>query len=213
VRLREALADTFEAVARYVGDAEFGALTLRYIAAHPPSGYNLNDVGRSLPRFLRGDRLLTGFPFLADLAALEWKISRAFHAELRPPADTTGLGELTEDEWTRLALELQPGVGTVVSRWPVRALWECRDTARERTGMGTGNAECVLVYRHGQLVRLEPTRKEEARALRAVGRGRLLSSALESAARGVVSVSEAAVWPARWQRLGIVSGWRLAGTP
>jgi hypothetical protein len=210
VRLREALADTFEAVARYAGEDAFAALSARYTAAHPPACYNLNDVGRSLPRFLRRDTLAADLPFLPDLAELEWKLSRAFHAEVRPPADTAGLSSLGEEEWSRVVVELQPGVDTIVSRWPVHSLWETRDQGRPQARFEVADGEAVLVYRRGLVVRLELVGKGEARALRAVGRGKRLVAVLETAVRRGISATEAAAWPARWQQLGILSGWRLA---
>lgn len=211
-RLREALADTFEAVLRYVGDDDFTALSARYTAAHPPACYNLNDVGRSLPRFLRSDLLIAERPFLPDLAELEWKISRAFHAELEPPAGTAALGTLGEDEWSRVVLELQPGVATVVSRWPVRALWLASEDAGSQGGGERSGGEAVLVYRRDLVVRLESVSVGEARALGAIRRGRPLSAVLETAVRRGAPATEAAVWPARWQQLGILSGWRLPTT-
>lgn len=211
VRIREALADTFEAVARVAGDHGFTALAARYTAACPPTSYNLNDVGWSLPSFLRADPLAGALPFLPDLADLEWKISRAFHAELSPPADTTGLGTLSDDEWSRVTLELQPGVATVVSRWPVRTLWEARgDAGAARCCAADGDGESVLVYRRDLAVRLDLSNKIEVGALRAVARRRPLAVVLEHAVRRGVAVGEAAAWPARWQQLGLLAGWGVA---
>jgi hypothetical protein len=211
VRLCEALADTFEAVARFAGEEGFAALAARYTAACPPACYNLNDVGRSLPAFLRADPLARALPFLPDLAELEWKIARAFHAELQPPADTTGLGALRADEWSRVTLALQPGVATVVSRWPLRTLWEARGDARAaRRCYAGGHGESVLVYRRDLVVRLDLTNKNEVRALRAIARGRPLAVVLEHAVGRGMAAGDAAAWPARWQHLGLLAGWELA---
>jgi len=207
VRLHEALADTFEAVARYCGDTEFGALARRYTAAFPPKCYNLNDVGRSFARFLRTDRLIHDLPFLADLADLEWKISRAFHAGLLPPADTAALAELTEDQWARVRLELQPGVGTVLSSFPIRSLWAARNSASPPTQLTAAGAEQVLVYRRNLTVRLELADRHEIRAVRALGRRVPLAVVLEAALRRGAPPKEVGAWPGHWQRLGILAGW------
>ncbi len=213
-RLREALADTFEAVARFAGEEGFAALAARYTAACPPAAYNLNDIGRSLPGFLRADPLARALPFLPDLAELEWKISRAFHAALLPPADTARLGALSDDEWRRVTLELQPGVAALVSRWPVRALWEARHDAHAPSCSNAGaDGENVLVYRRDLIVRLELADKDEVGALRAVARGKPLTAVLEQAVRRGVAAGEAAAWPARWQQLGLLSGWGVADAP
>jgi len=89
--------------------------------------------------------------------------------------------------------ELQPGVATVVSRWPIRTLWEARgDAGTGRCDAADGNGESVLVYRRDTVVRLDLTDKAEVSALRAVARASPLAAVLEHAVgRGVPAVEAA----------------------
>lgn len=80
--LQEALYDTFDAIARILGDDDFLDLSARYIASHPSKSYNLSDYGEEFSAYLRTS---SGFPnalFLSELARFEWEIKNLFHAPL-----------------------------------------------------------------------------------------------------------------------------------
>ena len=203
-RLREALADVYEAVAAIVGHDQFRELTYRYAAKYRPSSYNLNDAGAQLPRYLVGDPLTARRPYLPALALLEWKMAGAFHAATLPRLDPAVLAEQTEDEWGRATLALQPSVAVVISRWPVLSLWECHDKPSSSVDVDA-RAECVLVYRSELVVRLEVVPRAEATALRALQHGRRLSDVLEHAAAAGTGERQVGDWFARWQSLGLIA--------
>lgn len=206
-RLREALADTFEAVARVTGDEAFTALAARYVRAHPPSSYNLNDAGASLASYLRDDPLTLDLAFLPDLAELEWKIAAAFHAPWLPPLDLTALAGWVEDDWACARLRLQPSVGVVRSSWPLQTLWQSRPASRAELDVAlAARAENVVVYRHDLIVRLELVTGPEATALTAVLGGGALMDVLAAAAANGAADAEIASWFAHWQALGIIAG-------
>jgi len=208
-RIREALADTFEAIAWLVGDDAFTELCMRYAAARRPASYNLNDAGAALPRHLVYDPLTRHYPFLPALALLEWKLATAFHAATLPSLEPSTLAEWSNDEWEQATVVLQPSVAAIVSRWPLLSLWKLRETPRSETKLElTARAECVLVYRRELVVRLETIPRAEACALRSLQRGRRLADALERAAIGGASEDAVAGWLARWQSLGLLADCR-----
>jgi hypothetical protein len=208
-RIREALVDTYEAVARLVGERAFGELASRYADAHRPRSYNLNDAGVALPRYLRRDPLALEYPFLPDLAALEWRMAAAFHAEQVPSVRISDLASWSEDDWSEATVELGPSVGIVTSRWPVLSLWELRELPRdERTSSLAESPEAVLVYRRDLVVRLERIAPLEAAALRAIQRGDLLADVLARAGLRGANASEAGEWVSRWLTSGLIAGIR-----
>lgn len=208
-RIREALADTFEAVAHFVGARAFGELASRYAEARRPSSYNLNDAGVALPRYLERDPLALEYPFLPDLAALEWKMAVAFHAEQVPALRISALAAWSEDDWCKARLVLGPSVGVATSRWPVLSLWELRETPHGRIPLDfAAPAEAVLVYRRDLVVRLERITAAEAAALQAIRRGASLAAVLERAARRGANAGEVGEWISRWQASGLITGIR-----
>jgi len=83
-RIREALRETFLAVAHILGDRSFAALADRYARGVPADLRNLNLVGAAFPAHLESDRASDDLPFLPALAELEWAVDRCFHADLLP---------------------------------------------------------------------------------------------------------------------------------
>src|SRR5262249_52105235 len=108
VRVQEALAETYPAVAHLVGDGAFAGLVRRFVAAVPLCSYNLNDAGVELPAFLRHDRLSVGLPFLPDLARLEWQLACAFHAHEQTPLDPSAVAAWSLDQWQQAVVRFQP---------------------------------------------------------------------------------------------------------
>jgi hypothetical protein len=209
-RVAESLAETYPAVAERLGDRELAALTDRYTAAVALASYNLNDAGAALPVFLRSDAAAAARPWLADLAELEWRVARAFHAYDGAPLDPRALG-WTVDDWAEAVLEFQPSVSVVTSAWPLLDLWPARDDGR-----GSGTAELqeasqhLIVRRAGWTVRCEPVSAEEARAVRLLLDGHRLGDAVAMLAAEGVDASHVTEWFGRWTTCGLLSGARRA---
>ena len=83
-RMREALEQEFDALARALGDTGFHDLVASYLLVHPSRRPSLRHVGEALPEFLAGHGVAEPFrrrwPWAADLARLEWALSLAFDA-------------------------------------------------------------------------------------------------------------------------------------
>src|SRR5215813_7692498 len=68
-RLAEVLADDYEQVHAYLGDAGFAKLAKSYIAAHPSDRRSARDFGRHVPEFLEADTAFAKHPELAEIAS------------------------------------------------------------------------------------------------------------------------------------------------
>ena len=186
-------------------NAALARLTERYIRATVLRSYNLNDAGSGLPPFLRNDPLTERLPFLPDLAELEWHIARAFHAHEHPPLDPTPLSTWTMAEWERAVLRFQPSVALVSSAWPIRSIWECRETPVEQIDLEmTDRPERVLIYRNGLQVCCESVDAHEATVLAALLAGRSLGDTARSIEGAGDGGSLPAAAFARWMRAGII---------
>ena len=69
-RLAEVLADDYEQVHAYLGDAGFAKLAKSYIAAHPSDRRSARDFGRHVPDFLKTDPGFAAHAEVAEIAAL-----------------------------------------------------------------------------------------------------------------------------------------------
>ena len=212
-RMREALADAYEATAHLVGEAAFADLARRYTARCPSREYNLSFAGRHLPEFLTADPLTQPLPFLPEVAALEWRMCEAFHAFERPPVDPMTLAALSLDTWATTRLIFQPSVSVLASRWPIRDLWEARTQPRETIDIEViHRPQRVMVFRSGWQVRCELLEEPAHRLLAVLLAGQSLGAACnalgQDPAGQPLPLTE---WFARWAREGLIVGVAMTG--
>ncbi|MGH7788358.1 MAG: HvfC/BufC family peptide modification chaperone [Candidatus Binatia bacterium] len=203
-RLEDALREQFPAVAHLVGVRRFAALVQRYGGAARPASYNINAVGAELPAQLAVDPLAREYPFLADLAALEWCVVEAFHARHAASFDPASLAEWTLDEWAGARLCFQPSVAVRQSPWSLRALWEARATPIEAIDIDLAQPDHVLVYRRGFAVACASLDAAEARALTLLLDGARLGGAAAQLAGEGHDPAAVAPWFQRWSEMGLL---------
>ena len=122
--LSDALRAVFPVLAQLVGDDFFRPLARRFIAAHPLRAAHLQGFGRELPAFLAGLPMAADWPYLADVAALEWAWHEVYHeadvAVLRPEH----LAQVPTARQLDLRLALVPAARLVASPYPVLRIWQ-----------------------------------------------------------------------------------------
>jgi hypothetical protein len=204
-RVEASVADTYPAVVHLVGAGALHGLVHRYARSLRRHSYNLNDVGADLPPFLERDSLTERLSFLPDLAALEWRIARAFHAFESAPFAARSLASWTIDDFESARLRFQPSVAVVRSRWPIVCLWKARETPIDQIDIDLRDRpENALVHRSGLDVSCRPIEADEADCLELLLAGETVGAA---AARMADRVSAGAIgeWFARWSTAGLVT--------
>src|SRR5207249_4628005 len=98
-RIRDALKEDFAAVAAVIGDARFHNLITDYLLAHPPAHFSLRYAGQHLPAFLAQHSCAGHWPYLSDLALLEWSVLGAFDAPDAPVLDAAALQSVPVERW------------------------------------------------------------------------------------------------------------------
>jgi hypothetical protein len=204
-RIREALRETFPAVAQILGEGSFAALADRYARAMPADLRNLNLVGAALPAILKSDRASDDLPFLPALAELEWAVDRCFHADLLVAFEPSACSGWSLEDWGRAKIESQPGLALVCAPWPLRELREtCR---RERSEIDVDlvdRHDWVLVYRRGFEVVVESIGAAEAEVIESLRNGEWLGEATAKLAGSGAEPGSVAEFFGRWVSLGLV---------
>lgn len=180
VSLIEALASTFPAVQRLVGDEYFKAAARAYIERHPPRSPVLLLYGEFFGEFL--DRLpsASGVPYLGDMARLEWARINALHAPDAEPAVIEVFAGLPETELESVTFGLHPSLSVIASRWPVVSLWSASlDSGSAEVDMKT--AEHAVVIRPVLNVGVHGRDPGDGAFLEALSRGLDLGSAAQQA--------------------------------
>jgi len=218
-RTRQALEEVYEAIRHLLGARRFAQLSRAYAETVPSRTYNLSRRGEALPEFLAGHPLTREFPFLPDLARLEWRVNQAFHAAEQPPMDSTRLSAFSLDAWQRMRLIFQPSVSLVASDWPILDLWDARTRPVAEVSLELiDRPQRVLVFRAGVQVRCELLGDPPFHLMDALLSGRSLGEACEAlAARAAQAGHEPPSptdWFARWVRDGLLIGCEpAAGRP
>ena len=203
-RMREALAEVYEAVHHILGDYTFTEEAHHYAAAYPSHEYNLAHAGRRFPEFLAAEPLAKQLPFLPDLARFEWLVCQIFHAAEQPRLTAQRVAALSLDQWAAARLVLQPGVALMASRWPVRDLWSARTQLRETINVELINRpQRAVLFRAGWAVRCELLTPAAYRLLERISAGEPLGGACEAAAsEDVLPLRD---WFAEWMAWGLFS--------
>jgi len=170
-RLLAALRDNYAVLHRAMGDESFGALGLRYLAAHPSVMPSIRWFGQHLAAFMDGDEELP-HPALADFARMDWALRDAFDA-----ADAEAANDLIElTAATRFVLH--PSVRLVPLQWSIEAVWRAlRQAITEESEEDADLPEpepqdhLLLAWRQGLEVRWRSLEALEAALLQGVGEG------------------------------------------
>jgi hypothetical protein len=208
--LTEALEATFPVVCRLVDRRFFGFAADRYIRAHPPGGPCLFEYGGSFPGFLAAFPPCAEFPYLADVARLEWAMNVALHAEEIAPISPSALAAVPPEAVGRLVLRMDPAVSWLASPWPVDRIW--------RANQPDADPDATVDLGAGA-VRLEVRRRDDVVTMRPLGsvehafRSRLAGGdTLEAVAAAALAEDAAVDLAAAIRSLlaeGLITGFRL----
>lgn len=147
-RLRDCLAEDFPAVRATVGADRFHNLITDYLLVHPSTHPSLRFAGQHLPAMLTTHSLSGQWPFLAELARLEWGILDAFDAADGSLLHESDLERIPAANWGDLRLRLVPSAQLLHFEWSVHETWKAVDcgsppVAPERS------PHTLLVWRRG----------------------------------------------------------------
>ena len=178
----KALAATCPVLRRQVGASFFDALCRDYGRAHPSRGGDLNQFGSLLPEFLDGFAPVRPYPWLPDLARLEWCVHRAHYARDVQAIDAAFIEKLSPSDFDGLQLGLHPAVATLHSEWNVADVWLWhQEEAPGEWKLELHRSATALVSRPVWKVQVRAVEAAEAAAIDAMARGESLGVALERA--------------------------------
>lgn len=169
-RIRDALKDDFSAVCAVAGEAQFHNLIADYLLAHPPTHFSLRHAGVHLPAFLASHTASIRWPFLADLARLEWAILDAFDAPDALPLDPERLGNIAAARWPAIRFQPTPSLCLLDVDWPVHEVWD-RTQRKDPPAQPLRVRTLLRVWRQHLRVYHCPITATEYRALTALHAG------------------------------------------
>ena len=118
-RIFESLRDDFPRVFNAVPGEMADQLLGEYLKSFPPRSWTLAEHGADFPKFLRNHSVIRDFPFLADLAELEWNRVLCFLDQVPQAFDFSMLSPWTAEQWVSARIILNPSIRSLQSRWPL----------------------------------------------------------------------------------------------
>jgi hypothetical protein len=190
-----------------IGPTRFHNLVTDYLLVHPSTHPSLRFAGRHLPRLLDTHPLAADWPFLADLARLEWAIVDAFDAADVVLLTEQDLDRLPVSAWADLRFRLVPSVRLLEARSAVQDVWSQVDRGAPPAAPAATPTH-LLVWRKDLRVFHRPIDGAEQAALLGVQDGKTFGAICEHAAarRHLDSPHSAAAI-----LLGIVMRWLADG--
>lgn len=182
-RLVEALADTFPAVVRLVGDEFFRFAAREFASAHPPRRPTLVGYGVHFPGFLRDFEPAAAVPYLPDVAELEYLYLSAYHAAEAVPLSRAEFSVLLRAPDERSRLALHPSARLMTSPHPVSRIWEINVRSEPIDGKVriAGEREHLLIIRPRASVEVRRVSAAAWRALAVLGQGEGYAAAVHAA--------------------------------
>jgi hypothetical protein len=160
--LTDVLAETYPALRRLVDPRFFNYAAHEFLAAEPPRRPRLAEYGSRFPAFIEAFEPCRPYPYLADVARLEWLVHTAAEAPDAPTISPTTLQDVAPDDTPRLVLAFHPSFGYMESCWPIDRIW---DANRDDDSESNEAAARTMDIDTGR-VRLEVARAQRGVALR-----------------------------------------------
>lgn len=123
VSLINALAATFPATRRIVGEEFFRAMARFHVRATPPSSPLLFEYGRDFPDFIEDYEFARPMPWLGDVARIERAWLDAYHAADAESLAPQALASIPAERLSDTVLMPHPATQIVRSRFPAVAIF------------------------------------------------------------------------------------------
>jgi uncharacterized protein (UPF0276 family) len=180
---RRALAASHPVLRQLVGAEFFDALATVYGRAHAACDPDLNRFGAGLADFLEGFAPAASYPWLPDMARLEWLVHDSFYApDAAPlPHPAAMLAGLDPDAFEACRALLHPSLRLYASRWATPALWQAHQPDGPAFPEVLDRPGHALTWRPGFQVELWEISASEHAALGRLAAGDNFGAALDAA--------------------------------
>ncbi len=181
--LSAALADVYPVIRQLVGEAFFAAAARQYVRQHPSASGDLHEFGVEFAGFLAEFPPAAMLDYLPDVAGLEWRCHRVFHAAEHALLTLDRLAAVPATGYDSLRFSVHPACRFFSSHYPVHRIWEVNQPnygGDQSVDLATGGVH-VLITRGAAGVELHVLGEGEHALLGALAADVPLSGATEPA--------------------------------
>lgn len=147
VSLVNALAETFPATRRIVGEDFFRAMALVHVRQSPPTSPLLFEYGRGFAEFIEGFAPARALPHLADVARIERAWLDAYHAADAAPLAPQALAAVPPEALGAAVFTAHPAARIVRSRFAAVSIFSASRQGRPEPPREAQGPEDALITR------------------------------------------------------------------
>lgn len=144
--LIDALQGTYPVLYRLLGEEFFRAAARQFIDKTPPNNPVLSEYGKGFGDFVQALPGTSEFPYLADIAILEWQRLQSYHAINDPVLTLNGLQSIEPAKLIAYKLEPHAAMALIESNWAIGSVWASSHTG-EKAHFNLTQGERVLITR------------------------------------------------------------------
>lgn len=175
-RILDSLKEDFSVTLKIIGDSRFNNLITDYLLKHPSKYFSMRDIGKPLPHFIKKHPLRKQWPYLSDLAKVEWAVIEAFDAKNNEILKENDLTQLKPKDWITLQLTL------VDSAEMIRLDFEIVPLLTKKTPKKINKKKNqILVWRKNLEVCYRTLNSQEAKLLTGITKQKTFTQLCESA--------------------------------
>jgi uncharacterized protein (UPF0276 family) len=175
------LSAAFPVIRQLVGFDFFSALTRAFGMAHPSDNPDLNQFGARFARFLGSFEHVADYPYLPDMARLEWALHRAYYAPAGAALDAGALASLTPQAFEQARFDLHPAASLFQSGWAVVPLWLAHQPGEGGFPADMAVPSAAAIARARWKTEIAPLSGAQYSALAALAQGASMGEALDAA--------------------------------
>lgn len=143
------MATTFPTVENLVGQGYFKNLARLFVQSHPPHSGCLHEYGDLFPNFIKHYKALDNYPYLSDVAALDWARHVVYNAQDARPLPQDDFQALQDTDLNHVTFAFLPALQVMASNYPLEQIWQLVYEGRqELVDMNVGGAYVLVCRPH-----------------------------------------------------------------
>lgn len=199
-RIADCVRSDFPRVNELLGEDNFTELLHRMIVTRAARSWAISEFGEELPAFLRASAEIEKYPYLADLAELEWLVAKCDCLLTPPSFDFSVITTIPEDKMDEIQLLLNPTLMTL------ETFWSLLDPKLARSSKGP--LQIALFLNRERKVEERVLSLTEQSLLLELQKGARMGSLAETLAAQNISNEQVFELISKWVQSGLLSGIR-----
>ncbi len=178
---RQTCSSAYPVLEQLTGTGFFNELARAYGQARPSNSGNLTEFGADLAGFIETLEHCRPYPYLSDVAALEWLVHSAYYLECKEPATLVQLASVPVAQLSQVRLQIQPACALLQSHWAIAEIWLAHQMEEVIFPSQPKKQNWCLIWRSGWKVQVSSISDASYAALLALQDGFALGVALDRA--------------------------------